>query len=187
MIQGLDSIQNAKTKTALKKYTTRYPLISLLTRLFQTEFNADVKVFDDSHVDQLLRCLCDMSCQSLHWRQMRSYLLAEDVEVTNVNEEMNTSDLVIRGYVHGSPLCVYDLVHLTGEATHQIRAIRVLPDPSPLKKSHGEVDQSYETIIADPSRLQPLNEECEVDPSTVQQPQWQIPASFVGQTCGGDA
>lgn len=151
-------------------------------RLFQTEFSADVKVFDSDHLDQVLRCLCDISVQSLHWRQMRSYILAEDVEVIpNPPEQTNpsVSDLIIRGYVHGSPLCVYDLVHLTGEGTHQIKAIRVLPDPSPLKKSHGEVAQSYETIIADPSRCQSLNEECEVDPSTVQQPQWQIPSTFV--------
>lgn len=141
-----------------------------------------MKVFDSDHLDQLLRCLCDISIQSLHWRQMRSYILAEDVEVIpNPPEQADPSisDLIIRGYVHGSPLCVYDLVHITGEGTHQIKAIRVLPDPSPLKKSHGEVAQSYETIIADPSRYQSLNEECEVDPSTVQQPQWQIPSTFV--------
>ena len=148
-------------------------------RLFQTEFNPDIKVFDDNHVDQLLRCLSDVSCQPLHWRQMRSYLLAEDVEVLPKSIEQAGFDLVIRGYIHGSPLCVYDLIHITGEGTHQMKSIRVLPDPSPLKKTHGEAEGGFETIIADPSRLQSLDEECEVDPSTVQQPQWQIPANFV--------
>ena len=171
-----------KIKNKLKEicYSVSFSFPSIISRLFQSEFNADIKVFDDSHLDQLLRCLCDTACTSIHWRQMRSYLLAEEATVTPQTPDPSSAcDLVIRGYIHGMPLSVYDLVHITGESSHQIRSIRVLPDPSPLKKVHGIQEQCYETIIADPARLQSLKEECDIDPSTVQQPQWPMPTQFV--------
>ena len=46
---------------------------------------------------------------------MRSYLLAEEATVTPQTPDPSSAcDLVIRGYIHGMPLSVYDLVHITG-------------------------------------------------------------------------
>lgn len=146
-------------------------------RLLQTELGADVKIFDDEHVDQLLRCLCEMALHTIHWRQMRPYLLAEDISIVPANPENEASpthDLIIKGYLHGCALSTYDYVHITGEGTHCVRGIHVVPDPSPLKRSHNETPTDR-LIEAEASRLKPVEEENAVDWSTVEAPHWQQP------------
>ena len=167
LIQNLESL-NAKQKTGMKKYATR---------LFQSELGVDVKVFDDQHLDQLLRSLCDTCPSVLHWRQMRSYLLAEEVGVNEsgiASAASPTVDLCVRGYLHGAPLSLYDLIHISGEGSHLIKGIRILPDPSPLKKSHGDALQPQE-LVPDLDRIHPIEEENAVDPNSVQAPHWQSP------------
>ena len=140
LIQSLDSL-NAKQSAAMRKYATR---------LLQSELGVDVKVFDDQHVDQLLRSLCDSVPSPLFWRQMRSYLLAEEVEVRDgglAAAGSPVADLSVRGYLHGVPLSLYDRIHITGEGSHTIRCIRILPDPSPLKPSHGEAAVAQEWVL----------------------------------------
>ena len=167
LIQNLESL-SAKQKTVMKKYATR---------LFQSELGVDVKVFDDQHLDQLLRSLCDTCPSVLHWRQMRSYLLAEEVGVNEsgiASAASPTVDLCVRGYLHGAPLSLYDLIHISGEGSHLIKGIRILPDPSPLKKSHGDAPQPQE-LVPDLNRIHPIEEENAVDPNSVQAPHWQSP------------
>lgn len=138
----------------------------------QTELGADVKIFDDEHVEPMLRCISDMALQVIHWRQMRPYLLAEEIDILPSDASAPTRDLIVRGYLHGSALSTYDFVHLTGEGSHPIRGIRVVPDPSPLKRAH---DATERLVEADPARLRPVEEECAVDPSTVEAPHWAQP------------
>ena len=171
LIQSLDSL-NAKQSAAMRKYATR---------LLQSELGVDVKVFDDQHVDQLLRSLCDSVPSPLFWRQMRSYLLAEEVEVRDgglAAAGSPVADLSVRGYLHGVPLSLYDRIHITGEGSHTIRCIRILPDPSPLKPSHGEAAVAQEWV-PDQNRVHPIEEENPVDPNSVEAPHWAIPE--VGQ------
>ena len=167
LIQNLDSL-NAKQSAAMRKYATR---------LLQSELGVDVKVFDDQHVDQLLRALCDSVPAPLFWRQMRSYLLAEEVEVRDgglAAAGSPVADLSVRGYLHGVPLSLYDRIHITGEGSHTIRCIRILPDPSPLKQSHGEAAVPQEWV-PDQNRIHPIEEENPVDPNSVEAPHWAIP------------
>ena len=167
LIQNLESL-NAKQSVTMRKYATR---------LLQSELGVDVKVFDDQHVDQLLRALCDSVPSPLFWRQMRSYLLADEVEVRDGGVTAAGSlvaDLSVRGYLRGVPLSLYDLVHITGEGSHTIRCIRILPDPSPLKKTHGEAPVAQEWV-PDQNRIRVIEEENAVDPNTVEAPHWAIP------------
>ena len=90
----------------------------------QTELGADVKIFDDEHVEPMLRCISDMALQVIHWRQMRPYLLAEEIDILPCDASAPTRDLIVRGYLHGSALSTYDFVHLTGEGSHPIRGSR---------------------------------------------------------------
>ena len=53
-----------------------------------------------------------------------------------------------------------------------MRGIHVVADPSPLKRAHEATERLVE---ADPARLRPVEEECEVDPSTVEAPHWAQP------------
>lgn len=167
LIQGLESL-SAKQSATMRKYATR---------LLQSELGVDVKVFDDQHVDQLLRSLCDSVPSPLFWRQMRSYLLAEEVEVRDGGVAAAGSpvaDLSVRGYLHGVPLSLYDLVHITGEGSHTIRCVRILPDPSPLKSAHGEATVPQEWV-PEQNRIRPIEEENAVDPNSVEAPHWAIP------------
>lgn len=90
----------------------------------QTELGADVKIFDDEHVEPMLRCISDMALQVIHWRQMRPYLLAEEIDILPCDASAPTRDLIVRGYLHGSALSTYDFVHLTGEAPPDSRHSR---------------------------------------------------------------
>ena len=130
----------------------------------QTELGADVKIFDDEHVEPMLRCISDMA-------------LAEEIDILPCDASAPTRDLIVRGYLHGSALSTYDFVHLTGEGSHPIRGIRVVPDPSPLKRAH---DVTERLVEADPARLRPVEEECAVDPSTVEAPHWAQPVVVRG-------
>lgn len=115
----------------------------------------------------------------LHWRQMRSYLLAEECCALPADPNAEVCDLCVRGYLRGGPLTVYDYVHLTGEGSHEIKYVKVLPDPSALKERHGPAAEC-ECVVPEPTRAVPLAEFAEVEEGAVQAPQWTVPNVEVG-------
>lgn len=155
-----------------------------MASLLQTELNPTVKIFDEDHLELMLRGLCDLTPSILHWRQMRSYMLGEEVAVlpSQSLEEENSPfcRLCVRGYLRGGPCTVYDFVHITGEGTHQVEYVKVMADPLPVKAVHsGQQAMEEEIVMAEPQRVQELREEEEVDPTQVQEPQWPTPSASV--------
>ena len=67
--------------------------------------NPDVKIFEDFRLDLLLRALSECSPSVLHWRQLRAYMLGEEVAIVPDSslEEANlpVCDICVRGYVRG--------------------------------------------------------------------------------------
>ena len=161
-----------------------YIIWFLTTSLLQTELNPAVKIFDDDHLQLMLRALCDLTPSILHWRQIRSYMLGEEVAILPAQsmEEENSPfcRLCVRGYLRGGPCMVYDFVHITGEGSHQVEYVKVMADPAPVKAIHSGQQELEELVMADESRMQELREEEEVDPMQVQEPQWPMPDASVG-------
>ena len=184
VIQNLEAIANQKQRSNMKKFCSRFVLMVVVvtSSLYQTELNPDCKVFEDSRLDLLLRALCECSPSVLHWRQLRAYMLGEEVTIVPDAslEEANlpVCDICVRGYVRGGPFTVYDFVHITGEGSHKLAYVKVLSDPSPVKVSHLTTEDQM--IVRDPLRECELREEEEVDMSQVCPPQWPTPTEEVG-------
>ena len=75
------------------------------------------------------------------------------------------------------PFTVYDFAHITGEGSHKLAYVKVMPDPSPVKANH--IPPEEELIVAESLRERDLIEEEEVDVTQVQPPQWPTPTEAV--------
>lgn len=150
--------------------------------MLQTELNPDVKVFEDSRLDLLLRALSECTPSVLHWRQLRAYMLGEEVAIVpdSTLEEANlpVCSVCVRGYIRGGPFTIYDFVHITGEGSHKLDYVKVLADPSPVKPAHTAIEE--ELVVPERIRESELKEEEEVDMSQIQSPQWPVPTESVG-------
>jgi len=69
----------------------------------------------------MIRTLCTSTPKGVHWRDARSYLLADDVRWSE--EE----GLVIGGVVRGKGLKADRLVHIPGHGDFQIEKVRTPP------------------------------------------------------------
>ena len=72
-----------------------------------------MKLFDESHLDGFIRAVADCVPAVLHWRQLRAYLLAEELAVEEA--EAPFCRVAIRGYLRGGPAVASDFLHVTGE------------------------------------------------------------------------
>ena len=75
-----------------------------------------MKLFDESHLDGFIRAVADCVPAVLHWRQLRAYLLAEELAVEEA--EAPFCRVAIRGYLRGGPAVASDFLHVTGEGSH---------------------------------------------------------------------
>lgn len=125
VVQGLDVLKGKK-QSDMKKWGQRF---------FETEFAGQAKAIDASNSSLLARTLSTTAPRRIHWRAIRSYLLADSTEV--VPESGSRGDkfgtLHVRGYVRGRPLDVNQVVHV-GDAGHfGLRQINSAAEPFPVK------------------------------------------------------
>ncbi|CAB1099973.1 unnamed protein product [Ectocarpus sp. CCAP 1310/34] len=125
VVQGLDVLKG-KRQSDMKKWGQRF---------FETEFAGKAKAIDASNSSLLARTLSTTAPRRIHWRAIRSYLLADSTEV--VAESGSRGDkfgtLHVRGYIRGRPLDVNQVVHV-GDAGHfGLRQINSAAEPFPVK------------------------------------------------------
>ncbi|CAM9198737.1 unnamed protein product [Ectocarpus fasciculatus] len=125
VVQGLDGLKGKK-QSDMKKWGQRF---------FETEFAGQAKAIDASNSSLLARTLSTTAPRRIHWRAIRSYLLAESTEVVPESGSRGAKfgTLHVRGYIRGRPLDVNQVVHV-GDAGHfGLRQINSAAEPFPVK------------------------------------------------------
>ncbi len=179
IVQGLEHHAGCKSQAELRRFGHRF---------FETEFGDKIKVAETVNAAQLLRVLATPTGPSLHWRQTRSYVVADAVawvpmdargksDAGGGEEEQQTGTLSVRGYLRAKPLSVDQLVHLPGIGTFPMARIRKAsgPGPCPLKwarpaaaatmdtSSSNEEEDVLAEAMAGPEREEALKMWAEVD------------------------
>lgn len=125
VVQGLDVLKGKK-QSDMKKWGQRF---------FETEFAGQAKAIDASNSSLLARTLSTTAPRRIHWRAIRSYLLADNTEVVPESGSRGAKfgTLHVRGYIRGRPLDVNQAVHV-GDAGHfGLRQINSAAEPFPVK------------------------------------------------------
>eukprot|EP01041_Mallomonas_annulata_P001443 gene1443-2777_t len=107
-------------------------------RLLEQEVVTDIKVVEggDTHViEQSLRTICSISPKEIHWREIRSYLLADSIHITSLPTTTCTPDITttndndnttvectvsVSGYLRGRPMRLHSLMHVCGGGTDSL-------------------------------------------------------------------
>lgn len=166
VLQGLEQLKG-KAQADMRKWGQRF---------FDTEFAGQAKVVDASNITLLGRTLGTTPARRLHWRSVRSYLIADSIDVVPPDDSSETgkySTLHVRGYIRGRPLDVNQVIHL-GDAGHfRMRQINSASEPCPLNLKHdarahekppAATGTAVEVLaVADPSEQEDLSVEAEVD------------------------
>uniref|UniRef100_U5EVS0 Pre-rRNA-processing protein TSR1 homolog n=1 Tax=Corethrella appendiculata TaxID=1370023 RepID=U5EVS0_9DIPT len=99
----------------------------------------------DSGTDalNLLRRIGGQKRKTLHFRENRPHLLAEQVDFVP-NQDGLTGTLQVTGYLRGIPLSVDQLVHIPGLGDFQMSQIDAPADPHKIRKSENEASSSME-------------------------------------------
>lgn len=130
VVQGLDLLKGKK-QCDMKKWGQRF---------FETEFSGQAKAIDASNSSLLARTLSTTAPRRIHWRSIRSYLLADSAEVVPVDgpRGAEVGTLHVRGYIRGRPLGVNQVIHVGDVGHFALRQINVAAEPFPVKrKDHG--------------------------------------------------
>ncbi|CUS12601.1 unnamed protein product [Tuber aestivum] len=118
VVQHLETIEPAKRRPDVKK-----SLLSYISHFFPT-LSKVYALESEQESSNIIRTLCTSTPKGVHWRDARSYLLADDVRW---NED---EGLVIGGVVRGKGLKSDRLVHIPGHGDFQIEKICEYPDPT---------------------------------------------------------
>lgn len=111
VVQHMETVEQLKRKPEIKK-----SLLSYISHFFPTttKVNGLESTQESSNV---IRSLCTQNPKGVHWRDGRSYLLADDVRWSE------TEGLAIGGVVRGKGLNPDRLVHIQGYGDFQIEKV----------------------------------------------------------------
>ena len=121
VVQGLNLL-SGKKQADMRKWGHRF---------FETEFAGQAKSIDASNSSLLARTLCTTPPRRVHWRSIRSYLLADQEEVVPLDGPKGGTHgtLHVRGYIRGRPLGVNGVVHVSDVGHFGLRQINSAPEP----------------------------------------------------------
>ncbi|KAL6492972.1 hypothetical protein OROGR_032731 [Orobanche gracilis] len=152
-----DLPNDLKSKNELKK---------MCSSMFASEFPEDCKFYPADEKDELHKFMWLLKEQRLtvpHWRNQRSYLMAQKVDVVAEPGTSYNSTLVLTGYLRSHGLSVNQLVHVSGAGDFQLSQIELLKDPCPLnlRKKVDSMDskndvQVVKCLFPDPLEHEPL-------------------------------
>lgn len=117
VVQKLDQIQPAKARPDVVK-----SLVSFMTH-FHPEQDKVYSLDSRQECSNLMRSLCSTTPKGVHWRDQRSWLLADEIQWPSTSEEST----VITGVVRGKGLKADRLVHVGDWGTFQIEKIVAAP------------------------------------------------------------
>lgn len=146
VVQGLDHLKG-KMQSEMRKWGQRF---------FETEFAGQAKAIDASNSSLLARTLSTTAPRRIHWRSIRSYLLADSADVVPVDGPRGAEfgTLHVRGYIRGRPLGVNQVIHV-GDAGHfGLRQINAAAEPLPVKpKDHSSGARAAQTAAPSAERV----------------------------------
>lgn len=125
VVQGLELLRGKK-QSGMKKWGQRF---------FETEFAGQAKAIDASNSSLLARTLSTTAPRRIHWRSIRSYLLADSAEIVPVDGPRGAEfgTLHIRGYIRGRPLGVNQVIHVGDGGHFGLKQINSAVAPFPVK------------------------------------------------------
>lgn len=143
VVQGLDKINPAKKRpqvaSSLKSFVNHF-------------FPAVEKVMSlDSRQEcsNAIRSLCTATPKGIRWRDERSWMLVENVQWPESNEEV-VDDVIITGIVRGKGLKADRIAHIPGWGDFQIGSITAAPLPTKGKRDDSmNVDENESTKVLD--------------------------------------
>ncbi|KAL7117675.1 hypothetical protein ACP275_03G087600 [Erythranthe tilingii] len=131
-----------------------------------SEFPEDCKFYPSDKKDELHKFMWLFKEQRLkapHWRNQRSYLMSQKVDMLADTGSSEKCTLVLTGYLRALGLSVNQLVHVSGAGDFQLSKIELLKDPCPLNARKGvefmesDSDIQVATCIApDSMKQEPL-------------------------------
>ena len=135
--------------------------IKLHQRYFNSVLPKEALVFALDNTNQtnthaLLRHMQECKRRILNWREMKPYVLLEDMRY-----DQNTKELLCTGYLRGSNLSANQLVHITNHGTFQLKQITILPDPNPWKANSLQKEVMHDISTQEQESLQALKENME--------------------------
>lgn len=146
----IQCIKHNKNENEMTKYGKR---------LLETEFGNGIKIINQNKQYQITLTLSTLSTTPLGFRKLRSYLLGDNINIVNNNKEMEIS-----GYLRGSLLYLYSIIHITGVGNFNIKSVEKMNDPysrnnrkSGGGSSSGEEESNGKIYIADESQYPSLN------------------------------
>ena len=144
VVQGLNLL-SGKKQADMRKWGHRF---------FETEFAGQTKSIDASNSSLLARTLCTTPPRRVHWRSIRSYLLADQEEVVPLDGPKGATHgtLHVRGYIRGRPLGVNGVVHVGDVGHFGLRQINSAPEPfssKPKSRGGGAVARQRAASVAE--------------------------------------
>ncbi|GFP86938.1 pre-rRNA-processing protein tsr1 homolog [Phtheirospermum japonicum] len=150
----------------------KHELKKICTSMLASEFPEDCKFYLADKKDELHKFMWLFKEQRLtvpHWRNQRSYLMAQKVDVAAEAGTSEKCTLVLTGYLRSHGLSVNQLVHVAGAGDFQLSKIELLKDPCPLniRKGVDLMDSENDVVTCitpDPMIQEPLVVENIPDP-----------------------
>ena len=132
-------VQGLSTAVIKSKGTSINSCIKDLEKYLLTVFSTDIRVLDAENPPAVVRHLSTMPTKEISWRNYRSYLQADTVEMLPSTGDdadkggNNTCTVRLSGYLRGSPLYLHSLGHVPGVSTGSISHVEVHTNGGPLR------------------------------------------------------
>ncbi|KYM82080.1 Pre-rRNA-processing protein TSR1 like protein [Atta colombica] len=180
LAQGLSStiiaVHNIQTLHIKKRQEYKQSIQRTISKWLPAE-----KVFElDTTADclNMLRHAGLQKQRSLFYKDIRPYLLAEEVYFECDEDSLDFGTLMVSGYLRGAtPLCVNSLIHISDFGNFQMSCIKTLRDPylieheqkRHLSDSKMKWKNETEILTADPEKQESLESEYIPDPMDAEQ------------------
>ncbi|KAK8039715.1 hypothetical protein PG993_008126 [Apiospora rasikravindrae] len=143
VVQNLDKIQPAKARPDVVK-----SLVSFITHFHPDQdkvYNLDSR----QECSNLMRSLCNSSPRGVHWRDQRSWMLADEIQWPSSPSEST----IFTGVVRGKGLKANRLIQVGDWGTFQIEKITAAPLEK--KQKDGDVTvEGAEEVLEEPTVLE---------------------------------
>ncbi|KAL8514967.1 hypothetical protein ACS0TY_013885 [Phlomoides rotata] len=119
---------------------SKHELKKMCTSALASEFREDCKFYAADKEEELHKFMWLFKDQRLtvpHWRNQRSYLMAQKVDMVADTCSSEKCTVVLTGYLRAHNLSVNQLVHVAGAGDFQLSKIELLKDPCPLNVRKG--------------------------------------------------
>uniref|UniRef100_A0A915JTL2 Pre-rRNA-processing protein TSR1 homolog n=1 Tax=Romanomermis culicivorax TaxID=13658 RepID=A0A915JTL2_ROMCU len=164
VIRGLNDYTGKKKEAARKALTKNFENWSLDTNFYCLDSANDALV--------VLRQIGCCSRSPLNLQKYRPHMLAESCAIVGSENETDTCQIKLAGYIRGHHLDVNALIHLTGLGDFQLSKIEVLDDPRPLnlhQKKNKDIDMKDESeLLLLPNKEKQVSLVSEVTPDPME-------------------